>query len=324
MNSSDLYIVSLKDPRDNHDRLFTFLIDVIKKYNESRQCSRKNRRCSAIRTYVRETEIDTATQINSGLFVNALLYYIFSEAGIGTMLLDKHGRIYPSNVFSKLYKASWQREITASREVAFRKIHDVCCEILEQSDMEFASFIDHVVVLHYLNACVEHEMPAYTAETHTYSQQVNNVIMEWAAAYADAVIAPRADEAAFKIKKQKDDIITALQAEALPTMPEMTQEASATTISEPVQSAEETTQTVELTPAGPKELAEAFKAVCVALEKNWSAELKKIITDLLAPAEEQVKDLSNEIAALQAKKDRMELELRALNTLMCCWDAKAN
>lgn len=324
MNSSDLYIVSLKDPRDNHHRLFTFLANVAKKYHDSRQCGRKNRHCSPLREYVRTQEVDTTKQINSSLFVNALLYYIFSEAGVTAMLLDKHGRIYPSNVFSKLYKASWQREITSSREVAFNRIHDVCCTILDQSDIEFAAFIDHVIVLNFLNACVKHDMPSYCAETKIYSQQVNNVIMEWAAAYVDALVMPRSDESPYQIRKQKDSLITALQAEALPTKQEVTQEASATTISEPVQSAEETTQTIELTPAGPKELAEAFKTVCMALEKNWSEELKDIITDLLAPAEEQVKDLDNEIAALQAKKDRMELELRALYTLMRCWDEKAN
>jgi hypothetical protein len=334
MTSSDLYVLSLTDAKDNHDRLMTFLACAARKYNESRQCSRKNRKCIATKLFVQEPEIDVTTQMNSSLFVNALLYYVFSEAGVTSMMLDKHGRAYPSNVFSKLYKPAWQREITRTREIAFKNIQEICCNILDQSDLEFASFVEQVLVLNYLNMCKEKEMPAYNPDTKKYIQKVNNTIMDWAANYVEAIILPAAVETpSYAIKMQQEDILAALESEALPTTstkeqkvvtaaPAVASVASEAAIAPAVEQVEEEQTQIELHPAKPEELAEAFKTVCLAMEAGWSAEVHTAILDRLAPARQLMEQLDAEIAALTIRRDNLANELKAYGQLMSCWAAK--
>jgi hypothetical protein len=177
-------------------------------------------------------------------------------------------------------------------------------------------------------------MPAYNPETKQYIQKVNNTIMDWAANYVEAIILPAAVETpSYALKMQQEDILTALEAEALPTTStkEKTMEAAVPAVASAVSEAaiapvakqveEEQTQ-IELHPAKPEELAEAFKAVCLAMETGWSAEVHTAILDRLAPARQLMEQLDAEIAALTIRRDNLANELKAYGQLMSCWAAK--
>lgn len=341
MTSSDLFILSLTDAKDNHDRLFTFLSCAARKYNESRQCSKKNGKRRPLREFVRDQELDVSTQINASLFVNSLLYYVFSEAGIEKLMQDRNNWKYPSKVFTRLYKPAWQKEITSVKKVAFKNIHDVCCNILDMSDVEFASFIENVVVLNYLNMCTATNIPAYNAETKRYSQRVNNTIMSWAVDYTNALIKPGSDmPAAYSIKLKQDKIIEELRTEALPTTPEtpveekqpaqkvtttsVTEEQLISVAADETPASAEESVAIDMRPAGPEELAGTFRAMCLAMEHSWCPELKTNLENLLAPAKELVMQLNTDISSMVKRRDRLVMELNAISTLMMCWEQKYN
>lgn len=341
MTSSDLFIVSLTDAKDNHDRLLTFLSCAARKYNESRQCSRKNGKRMPLKEFVRDQEIDISKQINASLFVNSLLYYVFSEAGIEKLMQDRNNWMYPSKVFTRLYKPTWQKEITSVKKVAFKNIHDVCCNILDMADVGFAAFIENVAVLNYLNMCTATSIPAYNAETKRYSQRVSNTIMSWAVDYTNALIKPESDmPAAYSIKLNQDKIIESLRTEARPTTPEtpaeekqpvqevaiasVPEEQLISVTSEEAPASTEEPVTVAMHPAGPEELAETFRAMCLAMECSWCPELKTNLENLLAPAKELVMQLSADINSMVKRRDKLAMELNAISTLMRCWEQKYN
>jgi hypothetical protein len=177
-------------------------------------------------------------------------------------------------------------------------------------------------------------MPAYNPETKKYVQKVNNTIMDWAANYVEAIILPAAVETpSYAIKMQQEDILAALEAEALPTTstqeqtmetaaPAVASVASEAAIAPAVEQVEEEQTQIELHPAKPEELAEAFKTVCLAMETNWSAEVHTAILDRLAPARQLMEQLDTEIAALTIRRDNLANELKAYGQLMSCWAAK--
>lgn len=341
MTSSDLFIVSLTDAKDNHDRLLTFLSCAARKYNESRQCSRKNGKRMPLKEFVRDQEIDISTQINASLFVNSLLYYVFSEAGIEKLMQDRNNWKYPSKVFTRLYKPTWQKEITSAKKVAFKNIHNICCNILDMSDVGFATFIENVAVLNYLNMCTETNIPAYNADTKRYSQRVSNTIMSWAVDYTNALIKPESDmPAAYSIKLNQNKIIESLRTEALPTTPETPAEEKqpiqeVTTASVPEKrtisvasdaplAPEDLSVEVDMHPAGPEELAETFKAMCLAMERSWCPAIKTHLENLLGPAKKLVMQLNDDINSMVKRRDRLVMELNAISALMMCWEQKSN
>lgn len=341
MTSSDLFIVSLTDAKDNHDRLFTFISCAARKYNESRQCAKKNGKRMPLREFVRDQEIDISTQINASLFVNSLLYYVFSEAGIENLMQDRNNWKYPSKVFTRLYKPTWQKEITSVKKMAFKNIHDVCCTILDMSDVGFAVFIENVVILNYLNMCGTTKIPAYNPDTKRYSQRVNNAIMSWAVDYINALLKPIPDTPmAYSIKLKQDKIIEELRTEALPTTPEIpaaeeqpTQEITTASVpeerlisiaSDAALAPEDLAVEVDMHPAGPEELAETFRAMCLAMERGWGPELKTNLENLLGPAKNLVSQLNADINSMVKRRDRLVMELNAISTLMMCWEQKSN
>ena len=220
MDSSKLYIVDLKDPVDNHRRLLQFLCDAVTKYYNSRNGCRKGTRRVPLKEYSLEEAINTSTTVNASLIINALLYHVFSEAGLTKHMRDKHGRLYCSNVLSKLYGESWERAISKNREVAFRLVNTTCRTVLDMQDIDFAGFIERVVVPLYLNMCESADMPAYDPETRTYSQDMQSAILKWAASYMNATMHPGSEPAAWTIYAEMESVIAQLREARVPTEPE--------------------------------------------------------------------------------------------------------
>lgn len=207
---------------ENHNLLLCFLTDVAKKYHDSHWCDRRNKGAK-LKTPVIDERIKVKTQMNASLFCNAILYYLFSEAGLTTAMQDKHKRVYPSNVLSSLYRRAWTHACSNKKLTSFILIKKEACSLLDQSDSEFAVFVDHVVIPLYIGVCKEQSMPAYDEETDEYEQSTKNSILEWACRYWNALLLPKSSqETAYAVKKEQEALILKLRDQELPTTSEAT------------------------------------------------------------------------------------------------------
>lgn len=341
MDSSKLYIVDLKDPVDNHRRLLQFLCDAVTKYYNSRNGCRKGARRIPLKEYSLEESINTATTVNASLIVNALLYHVFSEAGLSKHMRDKHGRLYCSNVLSKLYGESWERAISKNREVAFRLVNNTCCTVLDMQDIDFAGFIERVVIPLYLNMCESADMPAYNPETRNYSQDMQSAILKWAASYMNATMHPGSEPAAWTIYAEMESVIAQLREARVPTEPEP---AAVQADSEPsdVQEINEDTQEVAAAdteegqapstaeaaaPEGPQQTLIAAEAATQEqlLRAAWnllqlvptaaagSTDAKQV---LLAPLLQEREAVQNQINVLQAQLGAINMRLNGMLSIL--------
>ena len=313
MDSSELFVVDLKDPQDNHDRLLKFLVCVTRKYNESRQCKQVKRSASYLLHPSKEQKIDAKHEINASLFFNAILYYVFSEAGLSAMMRDKKKRPYASNVLSALYRKSWTRECTPQRELIFKLVNQVCCTVLDQSDIEFAGFVERVLLPLYLGASASSGMPSYNGETGEYSQPAKNSILEWASSYWNAIILLDDSEGTgVEIKKRKQKVIDVIRKEERPEeeLPATVSEASVAStdvyaLAEDVTSLTALEDTVNDEPAvtepatgekqepsvcapTPQQLVDGFIGLFVQLQNSWSEEADSKWTEYIDEAESRL------------------------------------
>lgn len=323
MDSSELFIVDPKDPQENHDRLLTFLVCVIRKYNESRQCKQTKRSGLQLLHPVKEQKVDTRSEINASLFLNSVLYYVFSESGLSSMMRDKHKRPYASNVLSALYRKSWTRDCTPQRELIFKLVNKTCCNVLDQSDVEFAGFVERVLLPLYLGACASSGMPSYDKTTAVYSQPAKNSILEWAASYWNAIILlDESEGTGIEIKKRKKAVIAEIRAEERPDE-EVAPAATPLTVSEAFFPAEQGLGTAEavapttdtataaaeaFTPQETTIQAEAptatqlvdgFLGLFVQLQHSWSAEADSKWEEYMQRAEAR-------LAYLQQLHDKLQ------------------
>lgn len=342
MDSSELFIVDPKDPQENHDRLLTFLYCVIRKYNESRQCKQTRRSGMQLLRPVKEQKVDTRSEINASLFLNSVLYYVFSESGLNSMMKDRHKRPYASNVLSALYRKSWTRECTTQRELIFKLINKTCCNVLDQSDVEFAGFIERVLLPLYLGACASSGMPSYDQATAVYSQPAKNSILEWAASYWNAfILLDESEGTGLEIKKRKHAVIAAIRAEERPdeevapaSTPFVTSDAffqveqglgtpesvtyttgSATAAAEAFTPQETTIQAEEPTAT---QLVDGFFGLFVQLQNSWSTEADSAWGEYMQRAEERlayVQQLHDKLHAIVRRTaDQVDL-LRSMASL---------
>ena len=312
MDSSELFVVDLKDPQDNHDRLLKFLVCATRKYNESRQCKQVRRSAAYLLRPSKEQKIDAKHEINASLFFNAVLYYVFSEAGLSSMMRDKKKRPYASNVLSALYRKSWTRECTSQRELIFKLVNQVCCSVLDQSDIEFAGFVERVLLPLYLGASASSGMPSYNSETGEYSQPAKNSILEWASSYWNAVILlDESEGTGVEIKKRKKAVIAEIRAAERPdeevvpvATPLVTSDAffqaeqglgtaeaveyttCATTDATEAFTPQETTIQVEKPTA--TQLVDGFIGLFVQLQNSWSEEADSKWTEYIDEAESRL------------------------------------
>lgn len=336
MDSSELFIVDPKDPQENHDRLLTFLVCVVRKYNESRQC-KQTKRAGHLLHPVKAQSVNTKSEINASLFLNSVLYYVFSESGLNSMMRDKHKRPYASNVLSSLYRKSWTRECTAQRELIFKLINKTCCSVLDQSDIEFAGFVERVLVPLYLGVCSASGSPSYDPESAVYSQPAKNSILEWAALYWNAVILlDESKGTGIEIKKRKKYVISAIRkaerpneevvVAAAPTLvvaeafiqsetPLATLEAvEYPTSADPQVVAASTPQetAIQAEPPTAEQLVDGFLGLFVQLQSSWSAAADAKWEEYMCHAENNLAELQN----LQSRLNEVIQQATAQVTLL--------
>lgn len=339
MDSSELFIVDPKDPQENHDRLLTFLYCVIRKYNESRQCKQTRRSGMQLLRPVKDQSIDTKSTINASLFLNSVLYYVFSESGLNSMMKDKYKRPYVSNVLSSLYRKSWTRKCTPQRELIFKLVNKNCCSVLDQSDIEFAGFIERVLVPLYLGACASSGIPSYDKATAVYSQPAKNSILEWAASYWNAIILlDESEGTGLEIKKRKHAVIAEIRAEERPdeevipadatlvtsnaffqteqglgTAEEVTYTSGTATAAAEAFTPQETTIKAEEPTA--TQLVDGFFGLFVQLQNSWSTEAGSAWGEYMQRAEERLAYLQQLHSKLQDIVQRAAVQVDLLRSI---------
>lgn len=193
MNSNAIQGTNFLDPTSNHNCLCEFLFCTARKYNESRQCYRRGKtKLNAPKTFIAATAVDTETSINTSLFFNAILYWVFAQTNLQAKMFDKAGRPYPSNAINALYSASWDTAITPERAKDFKGIFTEMERLLDREDDKFYYYVDQTIIPFYLGDCLKYEMPSYEiqGEAKIYKQIVRNKIITHASKYLRALLQP--------------------------------------------------------------------------------------------------------------------------------------
>lgn len=333
MDSSELYVIDFESSEDNHNRLLSFLACATKKYNDSRSCRRKGKGL-APKTVTLEDTIHTKTEVNASLFFNALLYYVFSESGLVTMMQDKRKRVYPSNVLSSLYRRAWTTSCTSRRKCMFKTVHQTCCTILDQSDMEFTGFIEHVVIPVYLKSCADRAMPSYNPDEGTYTQDSKNTILSWAIRYWNALLLPgKTEDIAYSVRQMQASLITQLKDEELPTTSDSatpvlakatkedsSEEAAPVLASEPAVAAMEQ---VTFSMPTPQQLVDGYISLHVQLADVWDEEAKNQMEKHIATIQASIDELSKKIDDLTRTQSILEAQQALLRGTISFFSASA-
>lgn len=347
MNSHAIQGTNFSDPTSNHNCLCQFLFCTARKYNESRQCYRRGKtKLHAPKPFIAATAVDTETSINSSLFFNAILYWIFSQTNLQAKMFDKAGRPYPSNAINALYSASWDTAITPDRAKDFKGIFTEMERLLDREDDKFYYYVDQTIIPFYLGDCLKYEMPSYEiqGEAKIYKQIVRNKIITHASKYLRALLQPnQSGTPAHELYRGLPNFVEEMRKAAGAAEPAVDPEAALCAIH--VEPAEEITGPIEmpefdlesakqhlqpLQPAAEEPAAEPAVAEAQAPAKQveigllstlldvdtLAPEQVDLLVDVLISHKERCLMLDKAISDLTLKRDILESEYKILSCIL--------
>ena len=175
---SDFYNDSdVTNMRANYQKLLYFVYKVATKYKHGRRMYKKTENGYTALNLVDKEEVQPHRELNAQLFVNALLWYVFEESGMGRSMLDKRGRQYPSNCINKMFDESWGRDMQPKKVTAFKQLHRICGELLEQDDARLTKGMELIGLRRYIAACKAQGVPAYDEDDNIFCMKNKNVII---------------------------------------------------------------------------------------------------------------------------------------------------
>ncbi len=175
---SDFYNDSdVTNMRSNYQKLLYFVYKVAMKYKHGRRMYKKAENGYNALNLVDKEEVQPHRELNAQLFVNALLWYVFEESGMGRSMLDKRGRQYPSNCINKMFDESWGRDMQPKKITAFKQLHKICGEILEQDDARLTKGMELIGLRRYIATCKSQGVPAYDEDDNIFCMKNKNVII---------------------------------------------------------------------------------------------------------------------------------------------------
>ena len=175
---SDFYNDSdVTNMRANYQKLLYFVYKVAMKYKHGRRMYKKAENGYNALNLVDKEEVQPHRELNAQLFVNALLWYVFEESGMGRSMLDKRGRQYPSNCINKMFDESWGRDMQPKKITAFKQLHKICSEILEQDDARLTKGMELIGLRRYIATCKSQGVPAYDEDDNIFCMKNKNVII---------------------------------------------------------------------------------------------------------------------------------------------------
>jgi hypothetical protein len=138
-----------------------------------------------------EPKVQPAREINGSLFVNSLLWYVFSEVGMGSSMFNKRGHQYPSNGINQLYQRSWSvKEFGHKKLMLFKQIHNKCTELLGIQDCDWVRTVEQVIIPLFIAACENSKTPIYNPADKTYHLENKQVIIDWLVRLVQSVLTP--------------------------------------------------------------------------------------------------------------------------------------
>lgn len=163
--------------RANYQKLLYFVYKVAMKYKHGRRMYKKTENGYNALNLVDKEEVQPHRELNAQLFVNALLWYVFEESGMGRSMLDKRGRQYPSNCINKMFDESWGRDMQPKKITAFKQLHRICGDILEQDDARLTKGMELIGLRRYISTCKAQGVPAYDEDDNIFCMKNKNVII---------------------------------------------------------------------------------------------------------------------------------------------------
>lgn len=175
---SDFYNDSdVTNMRANYQKLLYFVYKVAMKYKHGRRLYKRAENGYNALNLVDKEEVQPHRELNAQLFVNALLWYVFEESGMGRPMLDKRGRQYPSNCINKMFEESWGRDMQPKKIAAFKQLHKICGELLELDDARLTKGMELIGLRRYISTCKAQGVPAYDEDDNIFCMKNKNVII---------------------------------------------------------------------------------------------------------------------------------------------------
>ena len=163
--------------RANYQKLLYFVYKIAMKYKHGRRMYKKTENGYNALNLVDKEEVQPHRELNAQLFVNALLWYVFEESGMGRSMLDKRGRQYPSNCINKMFDESWGRDMQPKKITAFKQLHRICGDLLEQDDARLTKGMELIGLRRYISTCKAQGVPAYDEDDNIFCMKNKNVII---------------------------------------------------------------------------------------------------------------------------------------------------
>lgn len=178
--------------RENYKRLIHFVYKSAVRYKEGRSIRGTSKRNMYIPFALsREVEVQPTREVNGSLFVNSLLWYVFSESGMDSSMLNRRGHKYPSNGINQVYQRSWVvKEFGPKKLMIFKQIHRKCEDLLAINESEWVRTMEQVIIPLFISSCEASKTPIYDPSRKIYHLENKQVIIAWLVRLVQSVLLP--------------------------------------------------------------------------------------------------------------------------------------
>lgn len=178
--------------RENYKRLIHFVYKSAVRYKEGRAKLGASKRSMYIPFALSgEVEVQPTREVNGSLFVNSLLWYIFSESGMDSSMLNRRGHKYPSNGINQVYQRSWSvKEFGPKKLMIFKQIHKKCEDLLSINEAEWVRTMEQVIIPLFISVCESSKTPIYDPSRKIYHLENKQIIIAWLSKLVQSVLLP--------------------------------------------------------------------------------------------------------------------------------------
>ena len=137
------------------------------------------------------------TQVNSEMFVNAVLLEIMEDSGVGSKILkDGHGNLYLSNAVNKLLLWVYKRKraaITRDRKTVFEAMIHTVNNLIQLSDVQFSGHLLTKTIPSFINKLKESSTNCYAENRSgipSFNLRSGNMVLKYIVTLCDSIISP--------------------------------------------------------------------------------------------------------------------------------------
>ena len=137
------------------------------------------------------------TQINSEMFVNAVLLEIMEGSGVSRKILkDGHGNLYLSNAVNKLLLWVYKRkraDITRDRKTVFEAMISTVNNLIQLSDVQFSGHLLTKTIPSFIKKLKESSTNCYAENRSgipSFNLRSGNMVLKYIVTLCDSIISP--------------------------------------------------------------------------------------------------------------------------------------